>query len=56
MITPGDVGVSTELKLRPWRIETPSVSKYSDETRATSMTSALSFGPWRSGRNTALRL
>ena len=56
MITPGDAGVSTDVKLRPCRIGTPSVPKYSGETRDTSTTSALSFGPWRSGRKMALRL
>jgi len=56
MTTPGDVGVSVAVKLRPWTIDTPSVAKYSGDTRATSITSPLSSGPCRSGRKTLLRL
>ena len=43
--TPGDVGVSAAAKLRPCRIGTPSVAKYSGETRATSITHALVVRP-----------
>ena len=56
MTTAGDDGVSVAAKFRPCTMPTPSVSKYSRETRATSITSPLSSGPCRSGRKTLLRL
>ena len=50
MATRGEDGVSVGANLRPCTIGTPSVAKYSGDTRATSITRPLSSGPCRSGR------
>ncbi len=55
--TPGDFGVSLDVKFRPCTIANPSVAKYSGVTRVASVMKPFkSPGWWRPSMNRLLRL